>query len=366
MPRKAPATGETSGAERYQSPGIGAAPRPTRRANTRCLARPTPAPALPAITLENQQVRASGCLPYPLETHGREILHRAPPLAHRGGRTPAPAAEPRHAGSDRGSDCPSLPAPPSSTTPGVGATVTRWSRVSVLGSLSSAFGERHPAARASPGPIEAEGTESRTRARPAGGQAHPPCRDGVVARQDFDLEAVRSRPGQARGHRPPARWSLPPSPAPGLTERLSAMSLRATRENSRTEARRSSSGGRSPASSISPSVTTTTGTLRGRGGGQRRAEQRAPAARDRVGAATSSPKSRISPSLPAESRASRHRPPGAPMLSEPSRSTSGRKGARRRRAADVEEQETERGPCDSAAGERHESRGGRGARAGGR
>ena len=216
MPRKAPATGETSGAERYQSPGIGAAPRSPDGQHQ------IPRAADPCATLPGSPLRISRSAPRAACRTRSRLRARDPPSSAtarpRGGRTPGPAAEPRHAASDRGSDCPSLPAPPGERRRACGATVTMWIRVSVLGSLSSASLSATLSAWV-PGPIGAEGTESRTRARPTGRQAHPPCRDGVVARPDLDPERCPLAPRRARGSRAPARSSLPPSPAPGPTPR---------------------------------------------------------------------------------------------------------------------------------------------------
>ena len=110
----------------------------------------------------------------------------------------------------------------------------------------------------------------------------------------------------------------------GPLTRVSARSGRDARGKSRTPTDWRRSGGMSPASSISPSVTTRTD----RSDADAAVSAGASSERPRVGSVSadprSSPKRRTSPHWAAESRASRQRPPGAVRLSEASSSTNGR------------------------------------------
>jgi hypothetical protein len=322
MPRNAPATGETSGPERYQSPPIGDAPW-TPDGQYQIPRAPEPcerAPGSPFRIRRSAPRAAWRTRSRPMGDRSsmerqRSLWSRTKP------RTGSCATSRSVRYRNRLSQSPGAAR---STTPGVRATVMTWILVSVLGSPSFAPASVTFSA-CMPGPIAADGTRSWILAAPPGWRRTR--RSPTVS-----LPARTTTPTLSSGAPASARTSSSsPSESPAVTlvgpaNAVTARSAWGARGNSLTDARPSSSGGRSPASSISPSVITTTG--RSEAAAAVSAGPRSDRPRLGVvsGLATSPPNSRTSPVRRADSRASFHRPPGAPMLSEPSSSTSGRTG----------------------------------------
>ena len=346
-PRNAPATGEASAALRYQSPASALESAPPARSTCR-------GPLVPSASDPVRPFRSAGPRGARPAAPFRVGTTRDRPSSasdwDRAARTPAPAAGRPRVAYGRGTGCPSRPAPARRTTPG-----GRGDGEDVQPGIGARFGiscaTRTPAARGPRADARRSSKASRPRAAPFRSRrvrrascllprvASTRHAVGRGAADGGDLELERDR--VARGH-------------PGRTRHAGQREIGTRRAREQPDA--------DPAQQVRgmsrgvldlPVGHDDDRTVGRRCRGERGSEQRPPASGSVSAGPRSSPNRRISPQRAAESRASAQRAAGRRQAERGVEQHQRAAAAPRHRAAQVEEEEAERGPGNRPADQGH-------------